>query len=258
MDFCPHYSLVVWKRPLSGPVTLVRLRCKSWQCEYCSKKNRELWRSHLKKRIGKIGGSWWFITLTAHEQNRSPGTSLSNLRSNLDRLFKRIKRVWGRVDYVRVYETHETGAFHAHMVVQGLSARVQRYVAANGQEYFRPTDIQRGHGNWGCQTWFRRNARQIGMGYMVDAKMVQTIPEVVNYITKYMTKDAQAFYVKGLRRIQTSQRIGAANPRGEGGWSVGPVLYGGAIQWEAVRDADLKITIPPEYWKENITYPMKS
>jgi len=258
VDFCPHYSLVVWKRPLSGPVTLVRLRCKSWQCEFCARKNRELWRSHLKKRIGKIGGLWWFITLTAHENTRTPGTSLENLRENLDRLFKRIRRVWGRVDYVRVYETHQTGAFHAHIVMQGLSHRVQKMVAKNGQEYFRPASEPKGKGNWSVRTWFRRSARQIGMGYMVDVQQLQATPVVVNYITKYMTKDAQAFYVKGLRRIQTSQRIGAANPRGEGGWSVGPVLYGGAVEWGPVRDADLKITIPPEYWKDNIVYPNKA
>jgi len=255
MEFCPNFSLIVWRLNDAGMPIMARLRCKSWQCSFCEKKNRELWRSHLKKRIGRIGGSWWFITLTAHENTRLPGTSLANLRDNLDRLFKRVRRVWKRIDYVRVYETHETGAFHAHLVVQGLSARVQRYVAKNGQEYYRPTDIPRGHGNWGCQTWFRRNARQIGMGYMVDAKMVQTIPEVVNYITKYMTKSAQAFHVPHLRRIQTTERIGAANPRGEGGWKAQKAIYGGEIQYQPLKDLNLKITIPAEYWRDNVSYP---
>jgi len=255
MLFCPNFQLVVWKFVPGEPAIMVRLRCKSWQCEYCSKKNRELWRSHLKKRIGKIGGSWWFITLTAHENTRTPGTSLSNLRTNLDRLFKRIRRVWKRIDYVRVYETHQLGAFHAHIVMQGLSDRVQKMVGKNQVEYFRPTSEQRGAGNWSVRTWFRRNSRQIGMGYMVDVQFIQTIPQVVNYITKYMTKEAQAFWVKGLRRIQTSERIGAANPRSQGGWQVGPVVYGGAVQWQSIRDADLKITIPAEYWRDHVTYP---
>lgn len=255
MLFCPNFQLVVWKFAPGEPAIMVRLRCKSWQCEYCAKKNRELWRSHLKKRIGRIGGSWWFITLTAHEFTRTPGSSLSNLRTNLDRLFKRIRRVWKRIDYVRVYEAHQTGAFHAHLVVQGLSARAVRQVAKNGQEYFRPTDEPGGKNNWGVRTWFRRNARQIGLGYMVDVQPVATIPQVVNYVTKYMTKEAQNFNVKHLRRIQASERIGAANPRAQGGWQVGPVVYGGAVQWQAIRDADMKITIPAEYWKDHVTYP---
>jgi len=213
-------------------------------------------RSHLKKRIGRIGGSWWFITLTAHENTRTPGSSLANLRDNLDRLFKRVRRVWKRIDYVRVYETHEKGAFHAHIVLQGLSARVVRMEAANRQEYYRPTTEPKGKGNWGVRTWFRRNARQIGLGYMVDVQKVDTTQEVVNYITKYMTKEAQKFYVKNLRRIQCSERIGAANERGSGGWNVAKSVYAGEVNYMPVKDLNLKITIPAEYWQTYPAYPM--
>lgn len=257
MLFCPFFSLVVWKQTSTNQWTVVRLRCKSWQCEFCARKNRELWRSHLKKRIGRIGGSWWFITITAHEKKRTAATSLENLRDGLDKLLKRLRRVYGRIDYVRVYETHKTGAFHAHLVVQGLSHRLVRLQAKNGEIYFRAGAPEKSERTWSIRTWFRRNARALGMGYMVDVQAIDTIPQVVNYVTKYMTKDAQAFYVKGLRRIQASERIGAANPRGEGGWSVGPHIYGGAVQWGAIRDADLKIVIPPEYWKEHVIYPEK-
>lgn len=255
MEFCPNFSLIVWRLNAAGQPIMARLRCKSWQCAFCEKKNREMWRSHLKKRIGRIGGSWWFITLTAHENTRTPGTSLKNLRDNLDRLFKRVRRVWKRIDYVRVYETHQNAAFHCHMVVQGLSPRVLRMEAKNGQEYYRATVEPSGKGNWSVRTWFRRNARQIGLGYMVDVQPVGTTPEVVNYITKYMTKQAQAFHVPHLRRIQTTERIGAANPRGEGGWKAQKAIYGGEIQYQPLKDLNLKITIPAEYWRDNVSYP---
>lgn len=256
-EFCPFYSLIVWRLNDNGLPMMARLRCKSWQCEFCEKKNRELWRSHLKKRIGGIGGSWWFITLTAHENTRTPGTSLDNLRSNLDRLFKRIRRVWKRIDYVRVYETHQKGAFHTHIVMQGLSQRVARLVGRNGQEYFRPAEAIIFAKTWGIQTWFRRNARAVGMGYMVDVQELSSTPQVVNYITKYMTKSAQSFNVKGLRRIQTSERIGAANPRGEGGWQAAKSLYGGQVQYQPVIDLNKKVTIPATYWQDNVSYPPK-
>ena len=93
------------------------------------------------------------------------------------------------------------------------------------------------------------------MGYMVDVQAVETIPQVVNYITKYMTKAAQSFNVKNLRRIQTSERIGAANPRGEGGWKAQRAIYGGEIQYQPLKDLNLKITIPAEYWRDNVSYP---
>lgn len=236
---------------------MVRLRCKSWQCEYCAEKNRALWRSHLKKRIGHIGGSWWFITITAHERSRSKDTSLANLRAGLDKLLKRLRRVYGRIDYVRVYEVHQKGAFHAHLVVQGLSQRVARMDLRNGEIAFRPFDTVPATRSWGIQTYFRRVAREVGMGYMVDVQAVDTIPQVVNYITKYMTKESQSFWVKGLRRIQASERIGAANQRGEGGWSVGPYVFGGEVRHSNLRDADLKVTITPEYWQEHVIYPEK-
>ena len=256
-SFCPNFSLVVWKKTSENLYTMVRLRCKSWQCPYCASKNRELWRSHLKKRIGRIGGSWWFVTITAHEYHRTRESSLENLRSGLDTLLKRLRRVYGRIDYVRVYEVHEKGAFHAHLVIQGLSARLARLAAGNGEIYYRPFHTIPATRSWGIQTWFRRTARDTGMGFMVDVQSVETIPQVVNYVCKYMTKEAQNFNVKGLRRIQASERIGAANQRGEGGWNVGPYVFGGEVRHSNLRDADLKVTITPEYWKEHVIYPEK-
>lgn len=258
-SFCPNFSLVVWKKTGDNLYTMVRLRCKSWQCEYCAAKNRALWRSHLKKRIGRIGGSWWFVTITAHERLRTQELSLENLRRGIDLLLKRLRRVYGRIDYVRVYEVHQKGAFHAHLIVQGLSARVAVLVSVSGNKevYYRPAYGYVWQRTWGIRTWFRRAAREVGMGYMVDVQALETIPQVVNYVTKYMTKESQNFNVKGLRRIQASERIGAANPRGEGGWQVGPYVFGGEVRHSNLRDADLKVTITPDYWKEHVIYPEK-
>jgi len=132
---------------------------------------------------------------------------------------------------------------------------VARLVAHNGQEYFRPAEAIIFAKTWGVQTWFRRNARSVGMGYMVDVQALSSTPQVVNYITKYMTKAAQSFNVKNLRRIQTSERIGAANPRGEGGWKAQKAIYGGEIQYQPLKDLNLKITIPAEYWRDHVSYP---
>lgn len=254
-EFCPNFDFVVWRGNRRGEVELTRLRCKSWSCEYCAQKNRELWRSHLKKRIGKIGGVWWFVTITSHEGNRESHATLANLRRGLDLLFKRIRRVWKRFEYVRVYEVHKKGAFHAHIVISGLSDRVAYSKSRSGKRAFVPCE-QRGWQVWTLKTWFKKSARACKMGYMVDVQRIDTVSKTVNYICKYITKDAQSFFVKGLRRIQTSQGIGAANARKEpDGWQVGKYIFGGEVAGRVLVDLNLKLRINPSYWRDNYSYP---
>jgi len=253
--YCPNFSLIVWKHLTKKSAVMTRLRCKSWQCEYCCKINRDAWRSHLKKRIGKMGGDWFFLTMTAHEHIRTPAGSLENIRSNLDRLFKRVRRVWGKIEYVRVYETHEKGAFHVHVVISGLSLRVERKQARNHEIHYKPCENSAGKGTWGVQTWFRRNCRQIGMGFMVHVVRLQTTAKTVNYICKYLTKDLPE--TPYLRRIQTTQGIGSPFSRKEpSGWQATPLIYVGMLEGAELTDLNLKMKIPASYWQENIVYPL--
>lgn len=251
---CPNFSLIIWKRQ-AGKIVFSRLRCKSWQCAYCAKANRDLWRSHLKKRIGRLGGEWWFITVTAAEWYREQSKSLANLRQGLDRLFKRIRRVWGKIEYVRVYEVHKTGAFHAHIIMSGLSRRVAYRRSRSGQKCFNPA-TERGMETWSLSTWFKKACRAAKMGYMVDVQEVHGVQKVVNYVCKYITKETQAFEERGLRRIQTSQGIGAANARKEpSGWQVANHVWASDARGMPLYDAQLKLHIPATYWHNNIVYP---
>lgn len=202
-----------------------------------------------------MGGQWWFLTMTSHEHIRTPAGSLANIRLNLDRLFKRVRRVWGKIEYVRVYETHKKGAFHVHIVISGLSQRVVRRVARNRQIHYKPCGSEGGKGTWGVQTWFKRNCREIGMGFMVHCVALDGTAKTVNYITKYLTKNAQNFYVKGLRQVQTTTGIGSPNKRGDGTWRVQPVVFKGNIGTDRLYDSDLRAFVPDEYWREHITYP---
>jgi hypothetical protein len=256
MPYCPFFSLIVFKDTDGDKVLMKRLRCKSWQCPYCARENRRLWAKHLRKRLPRVASDWWFITLTAHEKQRTPENSLENIRTNIDRLFKRLRRIYGKVDYVRVYEVHKKGAFHAHLIVSGLSARVQRDTARNGVPFYRPTLADKGKGNLSVRTWFRKTCRSFKMGYMVDVQAVNGIREVIAYIVKYLTKDAQDFEAKNLRRVQTTQRIGALRTAGDTGWRVKARVFRSDVpQDKSLYDADRKLQIPDEYWQENLTYP---
>lgn len=255
-QFCPNFSWIVWRHNRLGETEMTRLRCKSWQCEYCAQKNREMWRSHLKKSIGKLGGDWWFITITAHEWNRVKAATLGCLRTGLALLFKRMRRVWKEFDYVRVYELHEKSAFHAHLIISGLSPRVAHRRARSGERTFSPA-FDKGKSVWSLKTWFKKTARSCKMGYMVDVQKLNSVAKTVNYICKYITKQAQAFDEPYLRRIETGGRIKAANSRKPAqGWVCDAYVWSSACAGGRVLvDLNLKLRINPTFWRENYTYP---
>jgi hypothetical protein len=253
--FCPNFDFIVWRKNRLNEVELTRLRCKSWDCEFCADLNRQLWRSHLKKKIAKLGGTWWFLTITSHEGNREKHATLANLRRGLDLLFKRMRKIWKRIEYVRVYELHQTGAYHAHCIISGLSPRIHYYKARSGLRVFEPCD-SKGKNVWSLKTWFKKTARACKMGYMVDCQQLDGVAKTVNYICKYITKTTLSYHVKYVRRIQTSQGIGAANPRKEGqGWNIAKYVYMGNVGNSVLVDLNLKIRINPSFWRENYTYP---
>jgi len=256
MSFCPFFSLVAYNQTTPDVVLMKRVRCGSWQCSYCARENRRLWAAHLRHRLPRVSPDWWFLTLTAHENTRTPENSLQNIRSNIDRLFKRLRRIYANIQYCRVFEVHEKGAFHAHFILTGISNRVQKTILKNGAEMFRATDEPKGKGNWSIRVWFRRTCRQFGMGYMVDCDKVDGITQVVSYIVKYLTKKKQNFFAKNLRRVQTSQGIGGLRQGGASGWNIGARVFRTSIPAGArLYDDDRRVWVGDDYWKENLTYP---
>lgn len=253
---CEFFSLVVHKETTPGTRVMARLRCKSWQCAYCAKENRKMWGKHLRKMLPRVSDNWWFVTITAHEKTRTAELSLANIRSNIDRLMKRIKRVYTNVEYVRVYEVHKTGAFHAHFVVSGLSARLQKHTTPQGVVYWRKTVSPKGLGNLSIRTWTRRTCRSLGMGYMVDVQALESTSKVVGYVVKYLTKSAQDFVAKGLRRVQTSRKIGSPRTGGDGTWQVAARVFRQSVpQGTRLYDADRRVFVPELYWETHLTYP---
>jgi len=203
-----------------------------------------------------VAVQWWFVTLTAHEHLRDAARSLANIRDNLDRLFKRLRRIFERISYVRVYEVHKTGAFHAHLLIAGMSERVTVQKASNGVQMFRPRPEGDRSRSWSIKTWFKKSARNMGMGYMVDVEKLDTHTTAVRYVLKYMTKEAQAFDEKFLRRIQVTQDIGSPARKPEAGWN--PALF--VTRWDVppggvLVDLNEKLRVPPEYWQDNDVYP---
>jgi len=255
VDHCPNFNLVASTRRASdGRWIMTRLRCKSWSCPVCARKNRQQWRNFLSAKLRKISSVWWFGTLTAPSWARSAEKSLVSIRDNFDRFMKRLKRVFGKVEYVRVYEVHQTGAYHLHVVLSGLCQRVERYKARSGLKGFRPCRQETLKGSCSVNTWWKKTAAKCKMGYIAEVKLIPS-GEAVGYITKYLTKSAQAFDMPHLRRVQTSRGIGSPKSVGTEVWQVTGHLWGGDIGYQAFIDLDEKKTVPASYWQQEVVYP---
>lgn len=261
MAVCKRYMKVAYA--ITGPKTalMTRLRCKQWSCDYCADKNARTWQYWLIKRLPEISDEWWLVTLTASSKTRTTLSSLENLRGNIDRLIKRMKRVFGEdIEYVRVYEKHPTSeAIHVHFVMSGLCP----YVAVGFSSKLKPmavgvfTRVHR-NGVWALKTWIKKTCGEIKMGYIADAKFLEGGAEkAAYYVTKYLTKDMQSIDVPYLRHVQVTRGIGS--PEFEKSYDWIPVSYITARTFDepntSVTDIDTGRVIDNDFWEHTGFYP---
>jgi hypothetical protein len=211
--------------------------------------------------LPELSDFWYFITLTAHEHRRSAALSLANIRDNLDKLFKRLRRIFKHVEYVRVYEKHPTSAArHAHMLASGLSPFLLKETARTGNIQFVPLLSRQSHkGTWTIKTWFKKTARDLGMGYQVDCQPIAHAAESIGYVTKYLTKWFQDLHEKGLRHVQTSRGIGAPQPESVYSWKVVSFVTARDFQpGDVVVDLQTGEALDGAYFEENDYYPIEN
>lgn len=257
MRYCPKFNAVLVTTDLPGKAAFVRARCRQWDCEFCARRNRAQWQQHLTKRLHHVSDNWWFLTLTASPISHADKTTLKALRRGIDLLFKRMRR-FITFAYVRVYEVHKTRAFHAHLIISGLPARVWWRLARSGERinhivppeqipyrhpkaravsypYHRDDRVFLGalariwH-NWSIKSWLKRQAQETGMGYMVDVKRIPT-QVAIRYVTKYLTKEAQAFSEPNLHRVAVSRAIGSPKTSSDKRW----IVKEKGIMWQDVE-----------------------
>lgn len=263
MAVCKNYIKVAYT--ITGPkeALLTRLRCKQWDCAYCAEKNAKTWQYWLIKRLPEISQEWYLITLTAHSKKRTELASFNNLRTNIDKLVKRIKRVWGDdIEYVRVFEKHPTSdAIHVHLIMSGITP----YVVNGCSSKLRPMAVgvttRKGHvGTWSVQTWFKKVCQELGMGYMADVQQIKGEPSrAAHYVTKYLTKGQDALHIPYLRHVQVTDGIGS--PEFEKSYQWIPVSYITARTFEEpntrVIDLDTGEIIDNNFWEQHGHYPFE-
>jgi len=260
--YCKRYSKVAYASENGHTAVFTRLRCKSWQCDFCASKNASIWRAHLKEKLPKVSDTWYLVTLTAHPTKRSRLESLENLRDNIDALIKRIKRVWGDdIEYVRVYEKHPTSnALHCHMIMTGLTD----YVARGFSIKHRPMAIgvinrDARWGVWAVKSWFKVNCHELKMGHMADVqKIAGDVLRALLYVCAYLTKEQQDFHVPYLKHVQVTHGIGSPQVKESYGWKVAMAIEARMFAPNCqITDLNTGNVIDNNWWEKHSYYPIE-
>lgn len=257
---CKNFRKVAFAPTGPREALFTRLRCKLWSCEACAITNAWIWRQWLLKRIPEVAEEWWILTLTANSQTRSMARSMDNIRSHLDAFFKRVARVFGKVQYVRVFEKHPTSeAVHCHVIICGLSPFVAvgvstklRYMAIGVSS--RSTR----NGVWAIKTWIKKIAQELEMGYIADIqKIVGDAQKAVWYVTKYLTKDQSAVHVIGLRHVQVTTGIGSPPKQGSDlTWLTAAYVTADMVgEKTKMEDLQTHAIIDQNHWELHTFYP---
>jgi len=260
--YCKKYSKVAYAS--SGPKSAVftRLRCKSWQCDYCAAKNASIWRAHLKEKLPTVSDTWYLVTLTAHPTKRSRVESLTNIREHIDALIKRIRRVFGSdIEYIRVYEKHPTSnALHAHMIMSGLTD----YVARGFSVKHRPMAIgvinrDARYGVWAVKSWFKVVCHELGMGHMVDVQKIKdNVLSALLYVCAYLTKEQQNFHIPYLKHVQVTKGIGSPEVKESFGWHVSMAIEARMFEPNCqITDLNTNVIIDNNWWERHSYYPIE-
>jgi len=242
-SFCPNFKQVLLaENDDKTKLLMLRARCKQWSCEYCAPMNQTQWRKHLNERIGELAGEWSFMTLTAHSAAHAGGWTLHNLRDAYKPIYDSIRYNFASqkpIEYVRVFEKHKSGEFHIHMLW-----RINLSPFTEMNEWLKNLVTHNGLG-WRCE-W--KAARQ-----------GTNTAGITRYITKYMTKSAQGGMEmpKGIRRIQTSQGIGALKEQSNKmGWRASLGVYKGELKYyEQIIDVNTGHIISESDFKGWSVYP---
>lgn len=164
---------------------LSRPACKMWNCEACAARNAKLWIAKIINGINRLGGEWYFLTLTANPKKRK-GASLANLRDGWDRVYTCINALFAHdgetPHYARIWEQHQDGTFHIHALLDVVMSN----------------------------RWIKDTAFAAGLGHQADWRKIDNAGQAAGYMAKYTLKNATVarggiVWPKGLRRIETSR-----------------------------------------------------
>jgi len=212
----PKAPILFGRHKTENKTLVIRTRCKMWNCPVCGARKAKKAVAYALNHINRVGGQWYFMTLTAHEKWRGDA-SHENFTRNWHKLRKRMRYFNGgeQFDYFRVWEHHKDGTLHMHILTNCYLPYSTHYNKKGEKTHY--------------SGWLKRNARQCGIGFMADFQPLENAGFAAHYVAKYMAKsmDDSVEWKKGLRRYQTSQ-----------GWTTLPDLTESTdFDWQYLRNS---------------------
>ena len=254
LKYCPNYSKVlIGKHRKSDRAIISYSRCKQWSCEYCKTVNARIWIAKIIEGVKAIGKQWSFITLTAPKWAHRENKTLKLFKTNLDRFFKRLRRMQRDLEYVRVIETHKSGEVHVHILANITFSDWQLKTRKDGSQY-------------GHSKILESHVKGSGFGYIFDVKSIAVDDShhegyIATYVVKYITKsfvDSDEQNETKYKRIVTSRgfknRLEEPN---EYAWiAVDIVQKRDWLHFGDLEDVRNKVVIKESYWKFQDYYPV--
>lgn len=246
-----------------GRLTIARMRCKMWSCEYCGKVNARRWRAHLLSRFNDhLKEEWVFVTLTAHANAHvTPAMSVKNLQQTWKKLYDRLRRHYSKkIEYIRVFEAHKSGRYHMHLLLN-----VGTEYDAHG---LQPRTLKEELRHPECR-WLSKAAAESGGGWRVHMRRVKDYETgtsnaglVVGYITKYMSKNiGQSWFPKGQCLIYPSRGVGspARRPPSAATWRPRSGIYRDDVfQYREIFDVTANHRVTTDDFLDEFIYPPDS
>lgn len=234
MKYCKRINAIVITRynlPNTDRKLLSHLRCKQWDCPYCAKKNKSIWRKAIYEFLKCNPDKFWsFHTFTIKfrkDYNREQRLlqSINQIKRRWEALLKRLKRRYGKFSYVRVLEMHEHGGLHIHLLAsfripendlgkykRKSDGKIVQYV-----RWLKKSDAESGN---------KSVLVSLGFGYITSSENAfGNEAQVTSYITKYLTKEDERLIERlkdnRIRVVQTSRDIKSPmNETSEYSWDV--------------------------------------
>jgi hypothetical protein len=164
-------------------VVVVPLRCKLWSCERCRPYVARKWAERIETAQAER-----FLTLTLDPARfRNPWQAFTHASKSIGPLFRKLRAECGPQEYCLVWEVHQSGWPHLHILQKGEFIPQKKLSAI-----------------WD----------QLGCGKVVDIRRVRSGKAAAVYVTKYLCKGLPAGTADCItgRRIRASRGFFPAPP----------------------------------------------
>lgn len=171
---CGQWSIVGYRE--DGTYVVHPLRCRSWSCPYCAKRNAY----RLLQRL-EATPVHSLMTLTCNPRGyQTPDEAFLRMSVALNSFFKRVRRQWpdAQIEYFAVWERTKKGWPHVHLLMRA------------------PYLPQR----WVSGVWNELTGAKV-----VDIRRVYQAATAIHYIAKYLSKDPQV--PPGYKRYRSSRHF---------------------------------------------------